>query len=126
MGLAKQLVMKAGDVLFFADGALTHGTTAWKNPVSRRAVLIKYSSRSFHRSGGEMVHPWNRWPAELIEGMSDAQLTVMRGLDRDARHHNVPRLEVTNGSVAVSYKRGSALYSGEAPKEPVVDKVPRS
>ena len=126
MGLAKQLVMKAGDVLFFADGALTHGTTAWKNPVSRRAVLIKYSSRSFHRSGGEMVHPWNRWPAELIEGMSDAQLAVMRGPDRDARHHNVPRLEVTNGSVAVSYKRGSALYSGEAPKEPVVDKVPRS
>ena len=123
MGLVKQLVMKAGDVLFFADGALTHGTTAWKNPIPRRGVLIKYSSRSFHRSGGEMVHPWNRWSHHLIEGMTDAQLAVMRGTDRDARQHNVPRLEVKDGVVEVSYKRGSALYSGDAPKGPVIDKV---
>ena len=126
MGLVKQLVMKAGDVLFFADGALTHGTTAWKNPIPRRGVLIKYSSRSFHRSGGEMVHPWNRWSHHLIEGMTDAQLAVMRGTDRDARQHNVPRLEVEDGVVEVSYERGSALYSGDAPKGPVTDKMPRS
>lgn len=126
MGLVKQLVMKAGDVLFFADGALTHGTTAWKNPIPRRGILIKYSSRSFHRSGGEMVHPWNRWSHHLIEGMTDAQLAVMRGTDRDARQHNVPRLEVEDGVVEVSYERGSALYSGDAPKGPVTDKMPRS
>ncbi|MFT5369162.1 MAG: ectoine hydroxylase-related dioxygenase (phytanoyl-CoA dioxygenase family) [Candidatus Latescibacterota bacterium] len=121
MGLVKQLVMKAGDVLFFADGAMTHGTTAWKNPIPRRGVLIKYSSRSFHRSGGEMAHPWNRWGDDLVAGMTDAQLAVMRGTDRDARQVNVPRLEVTDGKVDVSYARGSALYSGDAPEKPVVD-----
>ncbi|MCZ6635055.1 MAG: phytanoyl-CoA dioxygenase family protein [bacterium] len=123
MGLVKQLVMKAGDVLFFADGAMTHGTTAWKNPIPRRGILIKYSSRSFHRAGGEMVHPWNRWGEDLLEGMTDAQLTVMRGTDRDARQLNVPRLEVTDGQVEVSYERGSALYSEVAPQKPVVDEL---
>ncbi|MCZ6635342.1 MAG: phytanoyl-CoA dioxygenase family protein [bacterium] len=122
MGLVKQLVMKAGDVAFFADGALTHGATAWKNPIPRRGILIKYSSRNFNRSGGEMVQPWNRW-GDLVEGMSDAQLAVMRGPDRDAREHNVPRLEVADGEVTVSYERGSTLYSGEAPTRPVVDEM---
>ena len=69
-----------------------------------------------------MVQPWNRW-GELVEGMSDAQLAVMRGPDRDAREHNVPRLEVEDGSVAVSYERGSTLYSNEAPVKPVVDQM---
>jgi hypothetical protein len=123
MGLVKQLVMKAGDVVFFADGAMTHGTTAWGNPISRRGILIKYSSRSFHRSGGEMVHPWNRWGKDLVEDMTDAQLAVMRGTDRDARQSNVPRLEVKDGKVEVSYERGRALYSKEAPQTPVVDQM---
>ena len=39
-----------------------------------------------------MVHPWNRWSHHLIEGMTDAQLAVMRGTDRDARQHNVQDL----------------------------------
>ncbi len=68
-----------------------------------------------------MAHPWNRWGDDLVEGMSDAQLAVMRGTDRDARQVNVPRLEVTDGKVNVSYERGSALYSGDAPEKPVVD-----
>ena len=123
MGLAKQLVMEAGDVVFFADGATTHGTTAWKNPIPRRGILIKYSSRSFHRSGGEMARPWNRWGDDLVEGMTDAQLAVMRGTDRDAREHNVPRLEVKDGAVEVFYERGRALYSEETPDTPVVDQM---
>ena len=53
-------------------------------------ILIKYSSRNFNRSGGEMVHPKTRW-GELVEGMSDTQLAVMRGPDRDVFHSNVPR-----------------------------------
>ena len=61
-----------------------------------------------------------------MEGMTDAQLAVMRGTDRDARQHNVPRLEVEDGVVEVSYERGSALYSGDAPKGSVADKMPRS
>jgi hypothetical protein len=117
MGLVTQPVLKAGDVVFFMDGAQTHGALAWKNPVPRRGVLIKYSSRNFNRSGGEMVHPENRW-GDLVEGMSDAQLAVMRGPDRDVFAQNVPRLDVTNGEIEVSYERGSGLYSKDAPTGP--------
>ena len=118
MGLVKHVEMKAGDVLFFGDGATTHGALAWKSEISRRGILVKYSSRNFNRSGGEMVHPENRW-GDLVEGMSDAQLVVMRGPDRDVFYHNVPRLEVDGGQVAVSYERGAALYSKAAPQGPV-------
>ena len=65
-----------------------------------------------------MVHPENRW-GEVVAGMSDAQLAVMRGPDRDVFQHNVPRLEVVDGEVEVSYERGSTLYSREAPSGPV-------
>ena len=78
MGLVKQIVMKAGDVLFFGDGALTHGATAWKNPIPRRGLLLKYTSQYYHRSGGEMVHSENRWD-NLVEDMTDAQVAVMLG-----------------------------------------------
>jgi len=78
-------------VIFFIDGGLTHGATAWKNPLPRRGILMKYSGREVHRSGGDLVHPEARW-GDLVEGMTDAQLAVMRGPDRDAAAVNVPRL----------------------------------
>ena len=118
MGLVVQPVLKAGDVVFFGDGATTHGALAWKNPIPRRGILIKYSSKNFNRGGGDMTHPENRW-GDLIDGMSDAQLAVMRGPDRDVFHNNVPRLEVQDGAIEVSYERGSSLYSKEAPTGPV-------
>lgn len=118
MGLVKHIDMKAGDVLFFADGSNAHGTYAWKGPLSRRGVLIKYSSRHFNRSGGDPTHPQNRW-GDTVDGMTDAQLAVMRGADRDVFHNNVPRLDVQNGEVTVSYERGRSLYSADAPKGPV-------
>jgi len=118
MGLVRHVGMKAGDVLFFMDGGTTHGALAWKGEEERRGVLIKYSSRNFNRSGGDMAHPHNRW-GDLVEGMSDAQLAVMRGPDRDVFQNNVPRLEVQDGQVGVSYERGGSLYSGAAPKGPV-------
>ena len=121
MGLVVQPEMKAGDVVFFMDGATTHGALAWKNPISRRGVLIKFSSRGFNRSGGEMVHPENRW-GDLVEGMSDAQIAVMRGPDRDVFRNNVPRLLVQDGEIEVAYERGQALYSSEAPTGPVAKK----
>ena len=65
-----------------------------------------------------MAHPENRW-GDLVDGMSDAQLAVMRGPDRDVFQHNVPRLQVVEGRVEVSYERGSSLYSREAPNGPV-------
>ena len=121
MGLVKQMVMKAGDVVFFMDGATSHGTLAWKNPISRRGILIKYASRSFHRNGGEMVLPENRW-GDLVNGMSDAQLAVMRGPDRDVGVNNVPRLLVENGKVDVSYDQGNTIYSQETPTGPTARK----
>ena len=124
MGLVVQPVMNAGDVIVFADGATTHGSLAWKNDLPRRGMLIKYSSRSFNRSGGDLVHPENRW-GDLVEGMTDAQLAVVRGSDRDGREFNVPRLIVENGRIEVSYERGNTLYSDAAPKEAVIGSTER-
>jgi len=121
MGLVKHLPMKAGDVLFFMDGATTHGTFPWMSEISRRGMLTKYSSRSFHRSGGKMVQPEARW-GDQIEDMSDAQLAVMRGPDRDVHKVNVPRILVEDRNLRVSYERGSALYSGDAPTGPLTSK----
>jgi ectoine hydroxylase-related dioxygenase (phytanoyl-CoA dioxygenase family) len=118
MGLVTHPVMNAGDVLFFMDGAQTHGALAWTSEIARRGILIKYSSRNFNRSGGAMVHPEARW-GDLVDGMTDEQLAVMRGPDRDVRDANVPRLDVNDGEVAVSYERTGALYSREAPAGPV-------
>jgi len=120
MGLVKHIGMKAGDVLFFMDGATSHGTFAWKGDLSRRGVLVKYSSRNFNRSGGELAHPENRW-GDLVDGMNDAQLAVMRGPDRDVFGNNVPRLIVENGKIDVSYERGRGLYSKDAPTGPVAN-----
>jgi ectoine hydroxylase-related dioxygenase (phytanoyl-CoA dioxygenase family) len=121
MGLVTHPVMEAGDVLFFMDGAQTHGALAWTNDIARRGILIKYSSRSFNRSGGAMVHPEARWGG-LVDGMTDAQLAMMRGPDRDVHGSNVPRLDVTDGEVSVSYERGGGLYSREAPTGPATKK----
>ena len=117
MGLVKHIDMNAGDVLFFADGSTAHGTYAWRGPRSRRGVLIKYSSRHFNRSGGKPTYPENRW-GDVVEGMTDVQMAVMRGADRDVFHNNVPRLDVHGGEVSVNYERGGALYSGDTPLGP--------
>lgn len=117
MWVVKHVEMKAGDVLFFMDGGTTHGALAWQSEMPRRGILHKYSSRNFNRSGGEMTHPENRW-GDLVAGMTDAQLAVMRGPDRDVFQHNVPRLEVKDGAIDVSYERGRSLYSKDAPEGP--------
>ena len=118
MGLVAHPTFRAGDVLLFMDGAQTHGTLAWRSEVPRRGILVKYSSRNFNRSGGEMVHPSARW-GDLVEGMTDAQLAVMRGPDRDNQNGNVPRLVVEDGRVGVDYERKGGLYNTETPKGPL-------
>ena len=123
MGLVKHIEMNAGDVLFFADGSNAHGTYAWKGEQSRRGILIKYSSPHFNRSGGPPSHPENRW-GDIVDGMTDPQLAVMRGADRDNFGNNVPRLDVENGEVSVSYERGRSLYSGDTPSGPVSKEKP--
>lgn len=100
------------------DGGTSYGALAWKSEIARRGILVKYESRNFHRDGGELVHPEKRWD-NLVEGMTDAQLAVMRGSDRDVHGSNVPRLEVEDGKVSVSYERRETLYSRETPGDPV-------
>ncbi|HCK09406.1 MAG TPA: hypothetical protein DHW45_05990, partial [Candidatus Latescibacteria bacterium] len=55
---------------------------------------------------------------DVVEGMTDVQMAVMRGADRDVFHNNVPRLDVHGGEVSANYERGGALYSGDTPLGP--------
>jgi len=67
MGLVEQVVMKAGDLLFFAETA-THGTLPWKATHDRRSVLYKYASRAAARAVGKHFTPEERhgaWTQEL-------------------------------------------------------------
>ena len=108
---------KAGDVIFFMDGPKAHGALAWKSEIPRRVILTRYSSRHFN-GGAEMANPEERW-GDLLEGMTDAQLAVMRGPDRDERDNNVPRLIVQDGKVETYYDRSQGgLYTKATPKGP--------
>ena len=111
MGLVVQPVMKAGDVLFFMDGGCTHGALAWKNPIPRRGVLIKYQSKNVNWGGG-VVDPQDRWD-DMVEDMTEVQFAVMRGPERDGRHRTVPRLVVEDGQVFVSYDPEGDSYSSK-------------
>ena len=111
MGLVVQPTMKAGDVLFFMDGGCTHGALAWKNPVPRRGVLVKYQSKNVNWGGG-VIDPQERW-GDMVEDMTEAQFAVMRGPERDGRHRTVPRLVVEDGQVSVSYDPEGDGYSSK-------------
>ena len=111
MGLVVQPTMKAGDVLFFMDGGCTHGALAWKNPIPRRGVLIKYQSKNSNWGGG-VIDPQERW-GDMVEDMTEAQFAVMRGPERDGRHRTVPRLVVQDGQVSVSYDPEGDSYSSK-------------
>jgi len=111
MGLVVQPVMKAGDLLFFMDGGCTHGALAWKNPVARRSVLIKYQSKNSTWSGG-VVDPKDRW-GDMVEDMTEEQFAVMRGPERDARNRTIPRLGLQDGRVRVSYDPEGDSYAAK-------------
>ena len=111
MGLVVQPTMKAGDVLFFMDGGCTHGALAWRNPIPRRGVLIKYQSKNSNWGGG-VIDPQERW-GDMVEDMTEAQFAVMRGPERDGRHRTVPRLVVQDGQVSVSYDPEGDSYSSK-------------
>ena len=65
-----------------------------------------------------MCYPENRW-GDVVEGMSDEQLAVMRGPDRDNHNGKVPRLEIVDGDVIVNYEQSGGLYSAATPDGPV-------
>ena len=81
MGVVVQPAMAAGDVLFFMDGAQTHGTHPWRSEKSRRSILFKYTSQSSVRGGpsARLAAPELWWSEELVEGMTEEQRAVMYG-----------------------------------------------
>lgn len=81
MGTVVQPTMRAGDVLFFMDGAQTHGTRPWQSERPRRSVLYKYASRSSIRGGParDLAPPEIYWGEDLVEGMTPEQRAVMYG-----------------------------------------------
>lgn len=51
VGADEQVPMKGGDVLFFMDGAQTHGTLPWHADHPRRTILFKFAGRYSSRTG---------------------------------------------------------------------------
>jgi hypothetical protein len=81
MGTVIQPGAQPGDVVFFMDGAQTHGTFPWQNDHERRSILYKFASRTSARTGptGEVAPPTIYWDNEVVDDMSDEQLAVMWG-----------------------------------------------
>ena len=81
MEVLVQPAMKAGDILFFMDGAQTHGTLPWQAEHQRRSILYKYTSRTSTRQGTaeEFAPPENYWDQSITDGMTPEQLAVMWG-----------------------------------------------
>ena len=81
MGAVAEPDLHPGDVLFFMDGAQTHGTHPWTADFERRSILIKYASRTATRSGisQPIAPPETYWDDEIVAGMTEEQRTVMYG-----------------------------------------------
>jgi hypothetical protein len=81
MGVVVQPPVEAGDVLFFMDGAQTHGTHPWRGDHQRRALLFKYASRTSARTGASsrLAPPEIYWGEQTVEGMTAQQRAVMHG-----------------------------------------------
>lgn len=81
MGVVVQPAMKAGDVLFFMDGAQTHGALPWTSEQPRRSILFKYAARNAARGGpsASFGSPDIYWEEQIVEGMTEEQLAVMWG-----------------------------------------------
>ncbi|MCH8292433.1 phytanoyl-CoA dioxygenase family protein [Candidatus Poribacteria bacterium] len=103
LGVVVQPSMKAGDVLFFMDGAQTHGTHPWRSDKPRRSILFKYASQSSVRSGpaASLARPETWWNEKLVEGMTDTERAVMYG-PYSNHHGEVPFLTVDeDGTVQI-------------------------
>ena len=81
MGAVANPGIRAGDVLFFMDGAQTHGTHPWQNDHDRRSILFKYASRTATRQGPsrEVCQPEIFWDRDIVDGMSMQERAVMFG-----------------------------------------------
>ncbi len=81
MGVVAEPNLHPGDVLFFMDGAQTHGTHPWTADFERRSILIKYASRTATRSGisQPIATPETYWDRDIVAGMTEEQRAVMFG-----------------------------------------------
>jgi ectoine hydroxylase-related dioxygenase (phytanoyl-CoA dioxygenase family) len=79
MGTVINPEIRAGDILFFMDGAQTHGTHPWQNDHDRRSILFKYASRTAIRQSREISAPDIYWDENIIDGMTTEQRAVMFG-----------------------------------------------
>ncbi len=90
--------LMTGDIVFFMDGAQTHGTHPWLNDHDRRSLLFKYASRTSTRSGPsrEVYLPETYWDASTCVEMSPEQQAVMHGPGSGIGDPNM-RLTVDSG-----------------------------
>lgn len=100
LGCVEKPAVKAGDALFFMDGAQTHGARPWRAPHPRRTVLFKYACRTAARRGSAIgyIEPKQQWDTEILEGMTPEQRAVMYGPSSSPQSDG-PYLEVDEGGV---------------------------
>ena len=115
MGVVEKPNVRAGDVVFFMDGAQTHGARAWRAKHDRRAILIKYASRTATRQGASLqcVDPDVYWDTPIVQGMTPEQRAVMFG-PASAPRTEACRLDIDeSGTVSVAKpserRRGGSL-----------------
>ena len=103
MGTVVQPEVKAGDVIFFMDGAQTHGTHPWRNDHERKSVLYKYASRTATRGGvADLVAPpESYWDAEVVADMSEEQRVVMWGPFSGGKYNGLHLTCAEDGTVQV-------------------------
>ncbi|MCZ6635067.1 MAG: phytanoyl-CoA dioxygenase family protein [bacterium] len=119
MGTVIQPEAKAGDVLFFMDGAQTHGTHPWTNDHERRSILFKFASRTATRGGQSAIvaDPEIYWDKAIVDGMTDEQRAVMYG-PYSGHGGRVPYLNVENdGTIQAEGKKPTAKAVEEAKVE---------
>ena len=100
--------VKAGDVIFFMDGAQSHGARAWSADHPRRAILIKFASRTATRQGAPIDHiaPETYWDQNIVDGMTAEQRAVMFGPASAPRTDEL-YLDITDdGKVLVDKQEG--------------------
>ena len=115
LGAVAQVPMKAGDVLFFMDGAQTHGTLPWHHDHQRRTILFKFAGRCSSRTGParQVAPPETYWDGEA-ESMSPEQSAVMWGPYANFGDE-IPILDVTeDGRVEITNREGHKSRSAEA------------
>ena len=79
----QQPALDAGDVLIFSEATL-HGTLPWTANHQRRTVIYRFAP-----AGSAYGRGYVEWPAEMLDGMSEAQRAVCAGVSRTFDGHAI-------------------------------------